>query len=687
MATIPLGRGGRAMPGRMPSVRPTSAGMATARVLEQAGATGVQIGLQQQADETRNQARDMQQQLIEQRAEMQRQQQVAEAAARAKDALALQTAEDALADAHDQLGQEVLQGRTPKEEAERQWAERSRKVLDDLMPTFREETRALVGPRLEGASLRLGNSLRRVVERKDRQDITADMTTRLERLSRDYAANPAMAEQQAMALFDTVGPMSDLAPDQLARARQTWKEQAQFTAGFAAVSAGRTDRRALADAEKLIGGLADLDPQRKAQLLDRVQSYRMALDQQAEMQAARAARAAEAALRKAGAEFETFQALADKGTALAPEYLDRVLSATAGTPYQAGVRALAEQARANGGLAAQPVPAQRAALDAIDAQIAQNGRTPELDKRRQQVAGVLSGTEADIGRDPLRAGLERGVIEQLQPLDFTGGLQTLGPQLQARVQQAQRVSVWAGQPVAPLTSDEAQGLAKLMAAMDPATKGTALGALAQVIPPQQAQALARQIDSKDRPLALALAAGATQTTQGRLTSELILRGAQAMKDKAIKVEGGAEFGLKAQVAKEIGDAVPGQARNDLIDAAVLIYVGKQAEGSTGSVAGAVRLALGGDLVEHNGRRIPVPMGMDSDAVRQRLMQLPRQAIERQAPDGFVYLPGGRPMGVPEFLATLPEAQLEAAGLGRYMVRSGGSLVLNRDRRPIVVETR
>jgi hypothetical protein len=683
MATIPLGNAGRALPGRMPGIRTQPAGMAVGRALEQAGNVGVQVGLQAQADESRLQ----QQAMREQQQEAARQAQVAEAAERAREALALQTAEDMLIDTHDQLGAEVLQGRTSKDKAGEAWAERSRKVLDESLGGFREQTRGLAAGRLEGTTLRLGNTLRRTVEKKDRQDITADMTTRLERLSRDYMANPGQAEAEAMTLFDQLGPLSDMPADQLSRARQSWKEQAQYTAAFDAVSRGRADRRQLGEAEKLIGNLRDLDPQRKAQLLDRAQGYRLAMDQQEEMRQARAARAAEASMRRAEAEFNTLQALADKGTALAPEYVDKVIAATAGTPYQAGVRQLMQQARDTGGLAAQPLAVQRAQLTALDAEIAQRGRSPELDRRREQLEKVLRGTESDVKAEPLEAALQRGVISALPPLNLQAGLEGIVAQLGQRVTQAGSVGQWAGQAVSPLTGDEAQQMARLLQSQPPAAKAQSLAAVAAVIPPAQAQALAAQIDAKDRPLALALAAGTSQTTQGRTVSELILRGAQAVADKSIKEEKGAEFGTRALVAKEVGEALAGKAREDVIDAARLIYLGKQASGEAVTAQGAVRLAIGGDIVEHNGKRVPVPAGLDEEALRDRLVRMPASRISAQAPDGFVYLLGGRPMGVPEFLVALPDAQLEPAGLGRYVVRSGGSLVLNNERRPIVVDVR
>ena len=676
MATIPMGNGGRALPGRMPALQPQNVGQASARALEDLGRTGVQVGLQAQADATRLQADLMAQQVAEQRAEQHRQQQVAEAAARAKDALGLQQAEDALADAHDALAAEVLQGRTPKADASKQWAERSRKIVDESLPGFRDQARELVGPRLEGTTLRLGNTLRRTVEKKDRQDVTADMTTRLERLSRDYVADPKRAEAEAMTLFDTLGPFSDMPADQVAKARQGWKEQAQFTAGYEAVSKGRTDRTVLAAAEKLIGNLSDLDPQKRAVLQDRIAGYGFAMDQQEEMRAARAARAAEAHLRKAEASFTAFQAIADKGTVIDPAFIDQTLAATRGTPYAAGVTALAAQARETGGFAAQPISVQRATLDAMDAQIAAQGRNPANDRHRTKLQAAFDASVREAQEDGLRAFAARGG-PPVVPIDMSVGIPGIAAQLGSRVQQANLAQQWTGKPESPLVSEEAAGLGKMLKNVPPDQFGAAVGILSAAVPAHQMTALARMIDSKDRPLALAMAVGSQNTTQGRTVAELIRRGAQVASDKGVKEEKGAEFGVRASIAKYVGEMLPGQLREDVIDAARFISLAKQSEGSTISAEGAVHLALGGPVVEFNGRRIPAPPGMDGPKLQERLMRYPEQAISAQAPDGYVYLPGGRPMGVPEFLAALPQAELEPAGFGLYTVRSGGFKVMNR----------
>lgn len=682
MATIPMGNFGQqvarpSQPGRMPAADQVSD--AVGRI----GQMGERIAAAYVGDMAQMEAEDRRLQAEEQK----RQAAAAEAAARGKEALALQQAEDSLADLHDQVANGIRDGSIPKDKAEATWNEQASKLTSQAAESFRPQSRDLVGARLQGVAARLGNGVRKAREQRDRQDVTASLDGILQSAQREYARDPQTAEAKVQGALSTLGPMSLYTPEVLARKAQAWREDAQFNVAYSAVSAGRADRKALDAAQGMLKDLSALDPQKRAVLEDRIAGYRLHLDQQDELRQQRAARQAEARMRQAQAEFQTFQALADKGTVLEPAYVDRVLAATTGTPYQAGIRQLVQTQREVGGLAAQPVAAQRATLDQIDALIAQNGRSPELDKRREQVEKVLRGSEKDMQEDALRAGLQRGVITSLPPLNFGAGFEGVAQQMQQRVQQAGVVSAWAGRPVSPFTSDEAVQVARMFQTLAPDQKAQSIAALTQQMPAGQAAALARQMDGQDRPLALALAVANQRTTEGRYTSELILRGAQVMRDRAVKEEKGAEFGLQATIAKEVGDAVAGKAREDVIEAARLIYLGKRAAGENVSERGAVALAVGGPIVEHNGRKVPVPAGMEADTLRQRLATLPAAKLADQVPDGQVVIPGGSSMGVADFLRLLPDAQLESAGPGQYTVRSGGGLVLNSKRRPIVVDVR
>lgn len=223
-------------------------------------------------------------------------------------------------------------------------------------------------------------------------------------------------------------------------------------------------------------------------------------------------------------------------------------------------------------------------------------------------------------------------------------------------------------------------------AMPVTQQGDLLAKTGAMLSGAQTQELAKQLDKTGKPLALALMAGASRTEQGRTASELILRGHQALKDRGVKDDPAVEIGTVASISQAMGDAIPPAARDNVAAAARYIYHAKKAEGTSGSdpFREAVQIAVGGPLVEHNGQTVAVPAGYTAETFGQALRAVKPAEIEAQTTDSTVYVPGGRPMGVAEFVAALPGAKLEPIGLGRYAVRLGGGLVLNDQRRPIVV---
>ena len=122
-------------------------------------------------------------------------------------------------------------------------------------------------------------------------------------------------------------------------------------------------------------------------------------------------------------------------------------------------------------------------------------------------------------------------------------------------------------------------------------------------------------------------------------------------------------------------AYPNQQQAEAVkQAAYLITAGMASEGSP-DVARAVRLAAGGDIVEVNGRKIPVKPGVDQNAVINRLRTITPDDFKAQAPDNKVRV-GGAEVPLDSFVANLKDAQLVSAGGGRYNVLAGGRLVTN-----------
>lgn len=601
----------------------------------------------------------------------------------------LNATKDSLFDAYDAQANGVMDGSVPKEEAEKSWGERAKELgsagLDGIKdPLARKSAENEVA----ALTLRLGNKVRRAVALRDRQDVTTAIDTTLEYLQRQYNGDPTGTTERAMVMLDDMGPFSTLTPQQIQQRRQTWKEGTQYTAAYEVVNAAKNSPKLLDMAEKALQGeqFADLDPQRRAVLGNQIDAHRVRLAQQAEIAAARAQRQAEHRLRVAEAEFNTAQALADKGV-FSQEYFERANKATAGTPYNAGLKAMLEQTKAVGALAARPLSTQQAVLDAIDADIRTNGISPEREKRRAQVEKVLTASRSDYDKEPLRAASERGVLTDLQPLNMTGGLPGLLGQIGVRVQQANTVSQVAGRPISPLLQAEANAIGQMLGSMAPTERANAVGMISGAIGTAQAQALAGQIDKNDRALSLAMKLGSAQTTFGLPTARILFVGQQALRDRGLKDGDKAPAKVREQIAAEIGDMLGGAVREDVLDAASLIHVGKAAEGQGLTPRKSVELALGGPIIEHAGKKLPAAHGMTTDRFRDALAGPAAADVTKQAPDAKVYSTSGGVVPVQEFIAGLPQAELMPAGLGRYYIRAGAGVALNAKREKIVIEVK
>jgi hypothetical protein len=460
-------------------------------------------------------------------------------------------------------------------------------------------------------------------------------------------------------------------------------------------AAANGDVKALTELQGQItaGDYADkLDSNRRNTIVGKIEGYRTSIIQRADAAAARAAREHERYLKNAEAEFNTFQALSDKGTILAPEYIDRAMRTTSGTPYQQGIKALAQQAQETGGIAAQPVKNQQAMLDQVDTQIAQRGRTPELDKRREQIQKVLTGSQNDLKNNGLRAGLERGVISGLAPLD-TSTPEALTASIAKRLEQAGAVSTWAGKAVSPLDSNEAAGVSAMLDALPARQWSQAVATISDKLGPRFAGALAEQIDAKDKPLALAFATASSQTTggavEGRYTSELIKKGAIALKDGAVLKDDKKVTGWKATISQELDGVFPDERLSTAAKESAYYIAAGMAQEHGGNLSGkelkaAVRLAISSDIVERNGKKLPVPAGWSESDLEKGLRNVSPADIAKQAPDGKV-LVGGVPMPVADFALTVPGQELLYAGPGRYAVVVKGRPVKNSAGQVITVK--
>ena len=202
-------------------------------------------------------------------------------------------------------------------------------------------------------------------------------------------------------------------------------------------------------------------------------------------------------------------------------------------------------------------------------------------------------------------------------------------------------------------------------------------------------ALGRQMSPKDDALGLAMAMAGEKTSQGRYTSELVLKGQQAKKDgtstKGSKQPEMVASKWGAAVAEYLGDSMPQGVGDQVRNAAVLIAHGIASEQggelSGKDVARAARLAVGGEVIEYNGRKVPLPAGLDEDKLAQRM-----RSITATDTGGDV-MAGGRRMTAAEFAAVARDAPLMAVGKGQYAPLVQGRPVLRADGTPLVIGVR
>lgn len=434
-----------------------------------------------------------------------------------------------------------------------------------------------------------------------------------------------------------------------------------------------------------------LDPQTAWTMRNRAQADVRRLQAQAAAQAADRDRLV-------AAQAKSVSDMMNDGYTPNPQLLSDIKAAAAGTQY-AGMLADAEQRLAvTSGFRVMSDAQRTAVLDQSRARGNAQQWTP-AERSTYEALTTLDGKIRQAYRDePLRAGVMQGVLPALAPLDTTS-LQTVVASLLGRVQQAKAVSARTGTPVSPFTSEEADGIASQLATLAPREQSVAIANLSRMTGPQ-GQAIAAQLDKKDKSLALAFALG-TQMTGGstdslhtppRFVAEMVLKGARAEKDgtstKNEKVPGVKAAQWKATITTALDGVLPSQDMGDKVrDAALYIAHGIASEQggelSKDDLERAARLAVGGNIVEHNGRKVALPGGTDASWLEDKLRKVTPADFQTQAPDGKV-IAGGQTIDSEEFVKTLPGQQLLSVRPGQYAVIVGGRPVLTSSGRPLIL---
>jgi hypothetical protein len=680
VATIPITRGPQVRPGNVQqagvNVNGEQVGMAAARL----AGTAQGIVSEFRGIEARREAE-----------ELQRQEAQADAARRAKDAIALHAAEDHLTAISDELAAGILTGQVPATDADKIWKERSNSALEELRKGFSDDGRTIVEPRLQGEQFRLGRGLARTVEKKQRNDVTSDLNTRLQQLSRDYMKDPQAAEHKALALRDTLGPFSNLDANAWADEWTKHKSRAQLVAGRDIVSRAGDDYRLLPKAREALATLPDLDPNDRVTLEDRLRNYQAQAEAERDRERLRAIAKAERRDAAAARYYDKTSRLFLEGR-VTKERADEAIQALAGTQYQGLMRELIDRQKEIAPLAAQPTRVLQRALDELSTDMAVTGVDEAKLKQRKTVERVMSAQKTDIAnKGGLRAWGERGAYGaegMPKPIDLSVGLgPELAQQIRDRIKAAETATHLSGKAESPLYPEEVAALSRMLDNTTADQQSGFVAMVSEALPPHMAAAFGRQIDDKNRALSLAIGIG------DQNKAALILRGAQRIKEAqtgGVKAKGDDERkALREEVLDALeGVELPPQWRQDVLDATVLMFEGMRSSGNASPRASAVlRAAMGGTIIEHAGRQLPVIGDMDEDDFDARLRSYPLSKVNAVADDAYLYIPGGRKISTPEFLDALPSAALVPVGPGRYVVRQGQGYVLDRDRKAVVVEVR
>lgn len=611
----------------------------------------------------------------------------AERAIQVKTMTAHANIQNGLADLHDAVTADLLEGKTDKRAATAAWKDGAQKIVTDNLEAVPVSRKEAVAAGVKGLEGQLQNKLFDTFRKRDQEDVAAGLVTYREQMTRFASTDPAAAIQQWGVYVDKMGPAAGLRPEQLAKMKQGVVEEVSYNqfrrAGQVAMQSG--DPAAIDEVQKRLNGPDGevLDPAKRNTLDQTLYGWRQSIE-------ARQAREADKQDREATKRFNTAtdtvnkaRDLALSGAFLAPDFIATMVEQAAGTGLEPDVKALLESQKQVAGFASASAP-QRAAL--LEAARARRG-DPAIgtDPRGQKQLNAAVQIDAKLRQrvedgEAWAAAQSVGVIRdagQFNIANPAGVLQVF----QQRMANIGDVEAWAGKKISPLQPQEAEQATRMLKALKPDAASSLLSQIGQTIgDPERIAAVAKQIGDKDGTLGLAMAFSNAKTTEGRYTSELILDGAQRIKDKAIKPDGMAESGWRAAIAKEVRGAYSNQeVESNIIQAAFLISAS-----TDGDVARSVRLATGGGVIERNGGRIPLPAGVPEREFGKRIEAVTPAVLADQAPGGFV-LAGPARVPLADFVKSLPDARLVHAGQGLYNVRAGNTLVTNEQGRRITIK--
>lgn len=399
--------------------------------------------------------------------------------------------------------------------------------------------------------------------------------------------------------------------------------------------------------------------------------------------------------------------LLNSGKQFSPGYQKQLTDATAGTALAGETQMLIAQAAKNAGFSTLPLPQMAAAIQ-TDQQAANtpgvgtDPATAAAVKQRQQI--YTASVEA-YKKDPWNAALDRGTIQAIPPIDQSS-IPNLLTSLQQRAQAAGVVDQAAGRKVSLLTPDESQSVLQTVSTLPLDAQAQVMNGIGGAFhDASRIGDLAQQWKEKNPSAALALKAGAgggngdpLVTVSGNPVSAFILSGAQAEKDKTVKIDDTVGTGMKATIANTIGQSLPPEQAADARDMAYLIAVGSAARNgrsqpNSTDIQDGINAATGGISTTggtgYNGapNKVAMPYGWNESDFQNSVKTATASNVENTVggkPIDTVYA-NGQPLPVGDFMSKFPSYQLTRVGVrGTYAIGTGSKFVTDSTGKPVLV---
>lgn len=586
--------------------------------------------------------------------------------------------QNGLADSFDAVQADLLDGKTDKIGAEAAWKDASQKIVGDNLKALKPELQPLVTAQVQGLQGQLQNKLFDTFRKRDQQDVAAGMLTYNEQMQRFASTDPAAAVKQYNTFVDQMAPSAGWTPEQAAKSKQVFVEGVTFNqfrrAGQQAMQSGST--AAIDEVQKRLAGPEGdaLDPAKRNTLDQTLFGWKASIEAKKARQEDKAEREATKRYNTATDTLNKGRDLVLSGAALSPEYIATMAEQAQGTGLESQVREVLEAQSAVAGFANLPATQRATLLESARAKRADPSRgfDPQDEKQFKAAEQIQANLTRGYEQDPWQTAVKSRVIQSAPAINLADPAAAIQV-VQQRMANIGDVDLAAGHKVSPLQPAEAEQLTKMVRGLKPDQAASMLGQIGALAgDADRVASIAKQIGDKDGALGLAMMFTNAKTDQGKYTAERVLEGAQNIRDKVVKVDGVAETGWRAEIAKEIRGAFRNpEVDSQMIEAAFLIRASGAVKVDNSS---SVNMATGG-IIERNGGKVPLPYGMKEPEFEKRLGAIAPVDLAAQAPGGFVQAGPAR-VPLADFVKTIPDARLVHAGPGLYNVRAGNTLVTN-----------